>query len=379
MQAKRLFHRPFDINKFRRATQSDATQPPSDPVPPPRCETPVTTEPPRHMDAAVPQFVKKPVPTPPRNPLEHMLPPPLITDGLEGVVGPDAEDAGTKKHKKHKKEKKHRRRGDDVENEEELGLHMLCQAAGIDQFASTPTPVTFGSPVPAVTAGENGKKRAFEEAFASHAVDYDFDAYMRTPAGQTVNDEVRGRHLAEVSAVSSAGGKSLGERKYGCTFCGALHQLDCLEKGGDPPCVRGGAFAKFIQDFLFRYDIAPDQEWRRMFLARAPGFRRAMAERFAVITSTDDDEWTSFVQRRAWDTRNQLYRSSAGTSRELFQQNRASEFLFFNSSGASSSPRPSSTVTTALSPVPFAMGSFGSVTNPSSMSPPPPPSFLYFS
>ncbi len=324
------------------------------------------------MDAAVPHFVKKPVPTPPR-PLEHLLPPPLITEALDGIATVESEAAETKKNKKHKKDKRHRRHLDLNEDEAELGLHLLCQAAGLDKFAPTPTPTPIAGALGVAqgpSEGPNGKKRAFDEAFSATVTpDYDFDTYMLSTAGQTVNDEVKGRHFAEVSAVSAAGGKSLGDRKYGCTFCGSLHQLDCLDKGGDPPCIRGGAFAKFIQDFLFKYDIAPDQEWRRMFLARAPGFRRSMADRFAVITSTDDDVWTSFIQRRAWDTRKMFNTSNAGTSKELFHQNRAAEFLFFNSS-ASSSPRPSS-VTTVLSPIPFTMGSFGSTS-------PPPASFMFY-
>jgi len=266
------------------------------------------------------------------------------------------EKSPSEKRKKSKKDKK--RQKDHEEEDEEIGLHMmLCHTTGFDNIVPTPTPTFTPAPTP---SGESpaSRKRAFDEAFvsASTVPDSNFDEYMRSAVGQTVNDEVRMRHLSDVSAVSSTGGKSLGERKYGCMFCGSIHQLDCLDKGGDPPCIRGGAFAKFIQDFLFKYDIAPDQEWRRMFLIRAPGFRRSMADRFAVITSstnTDDDElWTALLQRRAWDTRKVVHSSNAGTSRELFQLSRASEFLFFNSSSSSSSPRPC-TSTTTLSPVPF--------------------------
>ena len=277
------------------------------------------------------------------------MPPPLI---IEATTEEGGEDDAPKKSKKHKKEKKHRRHSMD-EADEDLGL------VGLVYQAPTPVPV----PIVSTTPTSTGHKRAFDQAFERKGsfLDPDFDMYMASPVGKTVNDQVCAHHGMEVSAASSAHKKTLGERKYGCTFCGALHQLDCLEKGGDPQCIRGGSFAKYIQDFLFRYDIAPNQEWRRMFLGRIPGFRRAMAERFAVITSheADDENWTSFMQRRAWDTRSASYNSNAGSSRELFQQNRASEFLYFNSSGASSSPRPGSV--TALSPIP-SFGSMGAAT-----------------
>jgi hypothetical protein len=373
MQARKLFYRPFDITQFRRASptpippSSAATAAASPPFEEARTPVPIDSEPPQHIDGAVPQFVKKPVPTPPRNPLlgMHTLPPPLI---IEDQHEEEVEE-GTKKSKKHKKDKKHRRLSLNDE-EDELGLLALCQAAGLDHVAPTPVPV----PVSTVhTPAPTSKKRAFDEAFgASVYPEYTFDSYMQG-AGQTVNDEVRGRHSADVSAFSSTSGKSLGERKYGCTFCGSMHQLECLVKGGDPPCIRNGAFAKFIQDFLFKYDIAPGQEWRNMFLLRTPGYRRAMADRFAVITSittsTEDDMWTSFLHRRAWDTREVQHTSNAGTSRELFQQNRAAEFIYFNSSGASS-PRPSSVVT-ALSPVHFQMGHYAMSSSSSSSSPVP--------
>ena len=349
-----LFHKPFDITQFRRPQQPILA--PSSP----QCKT--FTDPPKHLDSSVPQFVKKPIPT--QN-LAHLMPPPLIIEATnsttEEVRQEDGGDA-PKKSKKHKKEKKHRRNSLDDADEDGLGLDILCKALGVDHFTPTPTPYTsIPAPPPpptTPTATRGGEKRAFDQAFERMGsfLDPDFDMYMASPAGKTVNDQVCAHHGMEVSAASSTHKKTLGERKYGCTFCGALHQLDCLEKGGDPQCVRGGSFAKFIQDFLFRYDVAPNQEWRRMFLGRIPGFRRAMAERFAVITSheADDVTWTSFMQRRAWDTRSASYNSNAGSSRELFQQSRASEFLYFNSSGVSS-PRPGSV--TALSPIP----SFGSI------------------
>lgn len=343
-----LFHKPFDITQFRRPQQPILA--PSTPL----CKT----DPPKHLDSSVPQFVKKPIPT--QN-LAHLMPPPLIIEATNSTTEEDGEGEGApKKSKKHKKEKKHRRNSLDEADEDGLGLDILCQALGVDYFTSTPTPYTPipAPPSPSETPTRGGEKRAFDQAFerTGSFLDPDFDMYMASPAGKTVNDQVCAHHGMEVSAASSTHKKTLGERKYGCTFCGALHQLDCLEKGGDPQCVRGGSFAKFIQDFLFRYDVAPNQEWRRMFLGRIPGFRRAMAERFAVITSheADDVTWTSFMQRRAWDTRSASYNSNAGSSRELFQQSRASEFLYFNSSGVSS-PRPGSV--TALSPIP----SFGSI------------------
>jgi hypothetical protein len=181
----------------------------------------------------------------------------------------------------------------------------------------------------------------------------EFETYM-AGAGTSVNMEVKAMHNREVTAVTTDG-KSLGDKKYGCAFCGSLHHLECHQKGNDPPCIRTGAFSRFIQNYLFEYDIAPEQEWRRMYMFQVPGHRRVMAERFAMLVGGGNGsvnaQWTDLMHRRSWDARG-VVSSNLGTSRELFVQGRVNEFLYFQSSGAST-PRPGTPRATAPTPVPF--------------------------
>jgi hypothetical protein len=118
----------------------------------------------------------------------------------------------------------------------------------------------------------------------------------------------------------------------------------------DPRCLQTSpSFQRFVQQFLFKYDVAPGQEWRNLFVNRTPGYRLAMAERFgAIVTASGpDDPWYRTLQQRAWATRGRVWTSSAGSSRQIFDEGRIGEFLnaelsfkaWDPSSGAS--PRPS--------------------------------------
>ena len=360
MQPRKLFLRPFDITQFRRTLNSPAPAPVPAPVPAP-APAPIRANPSldaqqvsaaggkstptippdeeylKCFDKSPPDLaagVKKPV----ASPLRPMQAPPVhdLTAALTTFTAD--EDGNEKKRKKHKKDKKQRHNDDP--------LMLFCSVT--DSLGQVPTvsasSSSAGGGLPTIGADAHAgctttnKKRPHEQAFNP-----DFERYMSGPA-ETVNEEVKQRHALDIASVStSVGGKSMGERKYGCLFCGGIHQLESAEKGNDPPCMRNGAFAKFIQDFLFRYDIAPDQEWRRLFMFKTPGFRRAMADRFAIMVSHDpsDAEWTSMMHRRSWETRSASFKSNAGNARDLFQQQRASEFIYFNSAG-SSSPRPGS-------------------------------------
>ncbi len=370
MQPRKLFQRPFDITQFRRASPSPApvhhatvpSAPTASSPPPPADEENDETL--KCFDKSPPDLaagVQKPVPSPPR-PLQFTNPLPSTQTEREG--GGDEEDGAGKKRKKHKKEKKQRKH-DGTYDFDDDPLMILCSAA----MSSTLPPVPpVPAPVvaePAIVGPTTTTKRPYDQAFNP-----DFETYMAGQA-ETVNEAVKQRHATDVAAVSaSIGGKSMGDRKYGCLFCGGIHQLESVEKGNDPPCLRTGAFAKFIQDFLFRYDIAPDQEWRRMFMFKTPGFRRAMADRFATIVSHEpaDAEWTSFMHRRAWETRTASYKSNAGIARDLFQQQRVQEFIYFNSSG-SSSPRPGSALMFGPGPI---------AASPVNLEPPPLPAFNPF-
>lgn len=262
-----------------------------------------------------------------------------------------------KKSKKDKKDKKKKRRAsEDADGGDgELDLTLLLKSeeekmAEVIKFAAERgLTVSFGAQA---HAGPPPALKPYTD------VDSDFETYMAGP-GNFVNTPNKAAHAQEVAAVTTDG-KSLGDKKYGCMFCGSLHHLDCHQKGNDPPCLRTGAFNRFIQNFLFDYDIAPEQEWRQMLQYRVPGYRRVMAERFAsLVGNTSDADWTRIMHRRSWDMRKQTFSSNAGTSRELFHQGRASEFLFFHThGGGSSSPRPSSTHSVPMmgSPVPM-MGS----------------------
>lgn len=350
MQARKLFQRPFDITQFRRVTSPAPPAVHANPVPDVQQvsaaggkSTPTKTLPDddflKCFDKSPPDLaagVKKPVASPPR-PVQTPLVPDLSV-ALTTTFTTDG-DENEKKRKKHKKEKKQRRHHH-LEEEENGGdpFILLCSAAdSLTSMQTSSSSAGASAPTTAVDGIPN-KKRPYEQAFNP-----DFESYMSGQA-ETINEAVKQRHALDIASVSaSAGGKSMGERKYGCLFCGGIHQLESVEKGNDPPCMRNGAFAKFIQDFLFRYDIAPDQEWRRLFMFKTPGFRRAMADRFAIMVSHDpsDAEWTSMMHRRSWETRFASFKSNAGNARDLFQQQRANEFIYFNSAG-SSSPRPGS-------------------------------------
>jgi hypothetical protein len=349
MQARKLFQRPFDITQFRRVTSPAPPVVHTNPVPDDQQvsaaggkSTPTTTTVPdddflKCFDKSPPDLaagVKKPMASPPRpvqTPHVPDLPVALTTFTTD-------DDENEKKRKKHKKEKKQRRHHHHEEEVEGGGDPFVLFCSAADSLTSMRTSSSAGATVPTAVDVIPSKKRPYEQAFNP-----DFETYMSGQA-ETVNDAVKQRHALDIASVSaSAGGKSMGERKYGCLFCGGIHQLESAEKGNDPPCMRNGAFAKFIQDFLFRYDIAPDQEWRRLFMFKTPGFRRAMADRFAIMVSHDpsDAEWTSMMHRRSWETRFASFKSNAGNARDLFQQQRANEFIYFNSAG-SSSPRPGS-------------------------------------
>lgn len=270
-----------------------------------------------------------------------------------------------KKSKKDKKDKKKKRKAsedaDDLltdlfKTEEEKKAEVVRFAAerGLTVTFTTPT-VTHTPPGFYPYAGGGSVEKPLSTPPPPPPpppIDVGYETYMAGP-GNYVNAEVKRVHAQDVAAMQSDG-KSLGDKKYGCAFCGAIHHLDCHTKGNDPPCMKSGAFNRFIQNFLFEFDIAPDQEWRQMLQYKVSGYRRAMAERFAAIVGLSDAEWTATLQRRAWDTRKQTFSSNAGTSRELFQQGRAGEFLFFHTQGGTTSPRPSSTLTLP-SPVPMAM------------------------
>ena len=370
--SKKLFTPAFDVTAFRRpqqqTTSATTTQaaPPLPLPPPPPPQTPVScflTAPPD--DSA---GVTKVVPSPVRvNQTVDLLSMLAGATDEEGVG-----EGGEKKSKKDKKDKKKKRKADE-EAAEDDGLGLFISTAGLFKTeeekkaevikfaAERGLTVSFGAPPPPVPAfapyspysaaaaatpvGRGPKP--FEE------VDVEFETYMAGP-GNFANAHLKSAHAQELTTMPTDG-KSLGDKKYGCVFCGSLHHLECHQKGNDPPCLRTGAFNRFIQNFLFDYDIAPDLEWRQMLQFKVPGYRRVMAERFAsLVGNTSDPEWMSTMQRRAWDLRKQTFSSNAGNARELFHQGRASEFLFFHAQSGSSSPRPLSTSTVPQ------MGSMGS-------------------
>jgi hypothetical protein len=275
---------------------------------------------------------------------------------------------GEKKSKKDKKDRKKKRKAseDAEEGDGELDLLFPLPAlkseeekkAEVIKFAAERgLTVTFGTPT-TTTGGPRVVPRV--------EVDVAFETYMAGP-GNFANAHLKTAHAQELAGMPTDG-KSLGDKKYGCVFCGSLHHLECHQKGNDPPCLSKGAFNRLVQNFLFEYDIAPEQEWRQMLQYKLAGYRRVMAERFAsLVCSNSDPEWIGVMQRRSWDLRKEKFSSNAGTSRDLYHQGRASEFLYFHNQGTTS-PRPSSTQT-----IP-AMGSMGAFGAYSICTPVPPPS-----
>jgi hypothetical protein len=357
--SKKLF-KPFDVTLFfpqqgvqKTASQPQLAPPPPQPTRPPAtpCQTPVScfiTAPPDESAG-----VTKVVPSPLRS--SQTLTDPLLLL----VAASEDNDGGEKKGKKEKKDKKKKRKAtEDAEEGEGLLADLLFPSAvkseeerkaEVIKFAAerglTVTFTTHTVPtLPTATA-----------AFRPYDVDMAYETYMAGP-GNLVNAHVKSVYAQDLAAMPTDG-KSLGDKKYGCVFCGSLHHLECYQKGNDPPCLSKGAFNRFIQNFLFEYDIAPDQEWRQMLQFKVPGHRRVMAERFAsLVANTSDPEWMSIMHRRSWEMRKQTFSSNAGTSRELHHQGRVSEFLFFHAHGGSTSPRPSSALSV---PQMGSMGSFG--------------------
>jgi hypothetical protein len=365
--SKKLFTPAFDVTAFRRPQSSSTTEPcKKQPVVcPPSCQTPVScfiTSPPDESAG-----VTKVVPSPPVrvNQTADLL---LLTL----PTTEEDEDGGEKKSKKDKKDKKKKRKANEespldedllftmnlFKTEEEKKAEVIKFAAerGLTvSFGVPPTVTTYTAPV---VASARHVPKPYE-------IDVEFETYMAGP-GNFANAHLKTAHAQDLATMPTDG-KSLGDKKYGCVFCGSLHHLECHQKGNDPPCLRTGAFNRFIQNFLFDYDIAPDQEWRQMLQFKVPGYRRVMSERFAsLVGNSSDPEWMSTMQRRSWDLRKQTFSSNAGNARELFHQGRASEFLFFHAQGGSSSPRPSSTV-----PQMGSMGSFSMYSSGASSPMPP--------
>lgn len=338
--SKKLF-KPFDVNLFF-PQQCVRVQNPLTPR-----QTPVScfiSAPPDESAG-----VTKVVPSPPvcANQTADLLL--MLTATDEGVGG---DDAGEKKSKKDKKDKKKKRKASEDADDEFMfpsAFNLLKTAeekkAEVIKFAAE-RGLTVSFDVPPPSAGHVPKTKSYE-------ADVEFETYM-AGSGNFANAHLKSAHAQDLATMPS-GGKSLGDKKYGCVFCGSLHHLECHQKGNDPPCLSKGAFNRFIQNFLFEYDIAPDQEWRQMLQFKVTGYRRVMAERFAsLVANTADPEWTGMMHRRSWEMRKQTFSSNAGTTRELHHQGRASEFLFFHAQGGSTSPRPPSTLTVPQ------MGSMGS-------------------
>lgn len=377
MSSKKLFTPAFDITLFRQPnavnqSSTHARPSPAAPVAPPKAAPSVAVAAPTSTcQTPVSCFIT----TPPDESAGVKLPSPSrITTTTADVSNTSATRSllddksflSEKKSKKDKKDRKKKRKAsEDLSEDDDILTHLLKseeeKKAEVIKFAAE-RGLTVSFEPSAAAAATRPVLHAFGAyAHTSHpppppppALDVGYETYMAGP-GNYVNAEVKRAHAQEVAAMTTDG-KSLGDKKYGCTFCGAIHHLDCHTKGNDPPCMKSGAFNRFVQNFLFEFDIAPEQEWRNMLQYKVSGYRRAMAERFAAIigSTTSDADWTATLQRRAWDMRKQAYSSNAGTSRELYQQGRVGEFLFFhNAQGASStSPRPSSTLTLP-SPVPM--------------------------
>jgi hypothetical protein len=205
-------------------------------------------------------------------------------------------------------------------------------------------------------AEEQGLRVMFiRDADMNDAFHYsDFDAYVTSGAADKVNDGVK-KKFKEVYSSDSVRGKSFGPKSYGCELCGNIHQNRTKLCHTDPRCLQTSpSFLRFVQQFLFKYDVAPGQEWRNLYVNRTPGFRIAMAERFGAIVHAEgpDDPWFRTMQQRAWATRGRAWTSSAGSSRQIFEEGRIGEFLNAELSFKSwdpttgTSPRPSCCSTT---------------------------------
>jgi hypothetical protein len=164
-----------------------------------------------------------------------------------------------------------------------------------------------------------------------------------------VNNGVH-KKFKEVYSSDSVRGKSFGPKSYGCELCGNIHQNRTKACHMDPRCLQTSpSFQRFVQQFLMKYDVAPGQAWRNLFVNRTPGYRLAMAERFGSIVTAEgpDDPWHRALQQRSWATRGRGWTSSAGSSRQIFEEGRIGEFLNAELSfktwdpASGTSPRPS--------------------------------------
>ena len=158
--------------------------------------------------------------------------------------------------------------------------------------------------------------------------------------GMTVNSAVHANFQEICKKVNFQHTYKSVDKLYCCDFCGGIHQQCILDRRSDVRCLSTPAFQRSIEQFLFKYDIAPNQTWRDLYIQKTPGYRLAMAERFMCIITpgAKESEWTDTLRRRSWDTRGSFYTSNAGSCRAMYESGRFSEFV----PPTASTPRASS-------------------------------------
>lgn len=110
--------------------------------------------------------------------------------------------------------------------------------------------------------------------------------------------------------------------KYGCKLCSEIHFTSNLKSRKQVKAHEPMMY--LVRNFLLRYDVAPNAQWKTSFIRNDESFQLDMLERFFCIILPDHENdyfWSYVLRKRSYETRYCTWSSSEGDCSDLKKRN----------------------------------------------------------